>query len=76
MNPLESNTRRVRNLTPVGIWLFIIGRVLVAVGIGILAMAYFPSIAFPAALPLIVLGIVILLIALKGFIGRSDASPR
>jgi hypothetical protein len=76
MNPLESNARRVRNLSPVGIWLFIIGRVLVAAGIGILAMAYFSSIAFPAALPLIVVGVILLLVALKGLLGRADAPPK
>ena len=76
MNPLESNARRVRNLSPLGIWLFIIGRVFVAAGLGILAMAYFPVIAFPAALPLIVVGIVLLLVALKGLIGRVDAPPK
>jgi len=76
MNPLESNAQRVRNLSPVGIWLFIIGRILVAAGIGILAMAYFPSIAFPAALPLIGVGMILLLIALKGLMRRADTPPR
>ena len=70
MNFLDANQRRVKNLTPWGIWLFIVGRVTVALGLGILAMAYFPQVAFPAALPLIGVGLVMLVVAFLGM--RSD----
>jgi hypothetical protein len=75
MSLLEENQRRVRNLSPKEIWLFIVGRVLLALGLGILAMAYFPSIAFPAALPLIGVGVVFLMIAFKGY-GRKELRPK
>ncbi len=65
MGLLEANHRRVKNLSPFGIWLFIIGRVLAAFGLGIVAMAAFPAIALPAAFPLIAVGVVLLLVALK-----------
>jgi len=41
MSLLDSNSRRVKDLSPIGISFFIVGRVLVALGIGILAMAFF-----------------------------------
>ena len=76
MNPLESNAQRVKNLSPTGIWLFIIARVFVAGGLGILAMAYYPGIAFPVALPLIGVGTILFLVALKGLTRRSDTPPK
>jgi len=42
---LEGNRSRVQNLTSLEIWLFIIGRVLVAFGVGVLAMIYLPATA-------------------------------
>jgi hypothetical protein len=76
MNLLESNARRVRRLSPMGIWLFIVGRVLAAFGLGILVMAYFPRVAFPAALPLIGAGLVLLVIALRSLVRGEDVPPR
>ncbi len=67
MKLLESNAERVKSLSPVGIWLFIVGRVLVALGVGILAMAYFPQFALVAAWPLVGVGCVVLLLALRSF---------
>ncbi len=75
MKLLESNARRVQNLSPFGIWLFIFGRVLAAFGLGILAMAYFPAFAFPAGLPLVVAGVIALVVAFIGF-GRSKKTPQ
>ena len=72
---LESNRSRVQGLTGLEIWLFIIGRVLVAFGSGVLAMAYFPSIASPVAWPAIVVGVVILLVAARGLLRRPPHTP-
>ena len=72
MNLLEANARRVKNLSPIGIWLFIVGRVVAAFGLGILTMAYYPKIAFPAALPLVGAGMIILLVAFKGLRGPQN----
>jgi hypothetical protein len=72
---LESNRSRVNRLTGLEIWLFIIGRVLVAFGIGVLAMAYFPSVASPVARPAVVIGVVILLVAARGLFRRPPNTP-
>jgi hypothetical protein len=72
---LESNRNRVQNLTGLEIWLFIIGRVLVAFGIGILVMVYFPSVASMLAWPAILVGIVIYLIASRGLFRKKPQPP-
>ncbi len=41
---LDSNAVRVKNLTGMEIWLFIIARVLAGFGLGVLGMRYFPQI--------------------------------
>jgi uncharacterized membrane protein YfcA len=66
MGILKANHRRVKNLSPFGIWLFIVGRVLAAFGLGILVGAYRPAI-LPAAIPLIAIGVILLAIALKAY---------
>jgi TctA family transporter len=66
MDVLKSNESRVQNLTPLEIWGFIVGRVLVAFALGILAVRYVPQIASMIAVPALVLGAVLLLIAAKG----------
>jgi hypothetical protein len=72
---LESNKTRLQNLTGIEIWLFIIGRVLVAFGIGILAMLYFPSDASAIAWPAILIGIAILLVASRGLFRKRPQTP-
>lgn len=67
---LEWNRSRVQRLTGLEIWLFIIGRVLVAFGIGVLAMTYFPPAASAVAWPAVVTGAVILLVASRGLLRR------
>lgn len=62
----ESNRSRVRRLTGLEIWFFIVGRVLVALGVGALAMAYYPSISSTLAWPAVVIGTVILLLGFRG----------
>jgi hypothetical protein len=73
MNLLNWNQRKVQNLRPLELWLFIVGRVLVAFGLGILAMCYFPRMAYPFAVPLVIVGLVFLLIGFKGF--KREDSP-
>jgi hypothetical protein len=72
---LESNKSRVQNLTGLEIWFFIIGRVFVGFGIGILAMAYFPSFALMLAWPVILAGIAIMLIASRGLFRKKPQQP-
>ena len=63
---LNSNAQRVKNLTPGEIWLFIVARVLVGFGAGALLATYFPQIGRPAALPALVLGVLLFVVAAKG----------
>jgi hypothetical protein len=64
---LEWNRSKVRNLTGAEIWLMIIGRVLAGFGLGVLAVRYFPQVANPLGIPTLVVGMLLLLIAAKGF---------
>jgi hypothetical protein len=68
---LERNRSRVQNLTGLEIWLFIVGRVLVAFGVGILAMAYTPALASIAVWPALVVGVILLLLASRGMFRKS-----
>jgi uncharacterized protein (DUF983 family) len=69
---LEENRKRVQNLSAGGIWLFIIGRVLVAFGLGITATLYLPRVfGMPVAIPVIVAGLILLLIAARGLKGSK-----
>jgi hypothetical protein len=70
---LENNRRRVQNLTGLEIWLFILGRVLLAFGIGVLAMAYWPGIATVLVWPGIAGGFVLLLLASRGLFRKTPA---
>ena len=72
---LESNRRRVQGLTGLEIWLFILGRVLIAFGIGVLAMVYFPSVAPTLAWPALVVGVLILLYASRGLLRSPPPKP-
>ena len=77
MEALKANHHRVQNLTPLEIWAFIVGRVLVAFGAGILAVKYFPAFALSLGIPALVVGAVVLMIAAKGLVRRpvSKTSP-
>jgi hypothetical protein len=75
MGLLKWNRRKVQNLSPLEIWLFIAGRVFVGLGVGILAMAYYPRFAFPAAVPFVVLGFVFMVAAFKGFVRKGSSVP-
>jgi hypothetical protein len=63
---LERNRSRVQNLTGSELWFFIVGRVLIAASLGILAMIYFPDIARHLWLPLLLLGSMAFFYALRG----------
>jgi hypothetical protein len=74
MGLLKWNRRKVQNLSPLEIWL-IAGRVFVGLGVGILAMAYYPRFALPAAVPFVVLGLILMAIAFKGFVRKGSTIP-
>ena len=69
---LNWNAKKVRNLTGTEIWLFILGRVLIAFAIGILIGQYFPRAAALIALPALAIGGVLFLIATKGLWRQSS----
>ena len=71
---LEWNWAKVRNLTGLEIWLMIIGRVLAGFGFGILAVRYFPQVAYPLGFPALVLGLILLVIAAKGLFRSIEGS--
>jgi hypothetical protein len=60
---LNWNARNVKSLTGTEIWLFIIARVLVGFGLGVLGTRYFPEIAGPLGLPALVVGLLLFLVA-------------
>jgi hypothetical protein len=62
----ERNRARVTNLTGLEIWLFIVGRVLVGFGLGILVIRYWPQIFTQVGTPAIVVGFLLMTIAAKG----------
>ncbi len=68
---LEQNRSRVQNLSGLEIWLFIIGRVLVGFGLGILAVIYLPGTFSKLGLPIVIIGLVILIIASRGLLRKQ-----
>ena len=74
---LRWNIGRVRNLTGTEIWLFIIARVMVGFGVGVLGMRYFPGFISPFGFPALLIGVLLFLIAAKGLFRPSlnDRSP-
>jgi hypothetical protein len=70
---LKWNARKVQNLTGTEIWLFILGRVLIAFAIGVLATEYFPHFVAPIALPGLVIGVILFLVAAKGLTRQPPA---
>ena len=72
MGVLSRNAERVKNLTGLEIWLFIIGRGLMALGAGIISTWYIPQIANPLAIPMVLIGFVLFLIASKGLIRKKS----
>jgi hypothetical protein len=74
MNFLKWNQHKVQQMSPGELWMFIVGRVLVALGLGILLMEFFPGIAVNLAWPALILGLVLLVVAAKGLF-RKSRSP-
>jgi hypothetical protein len=74
MGLLNWNHKKVQNLTPLEIWMFIAGRVFVGFGAGVLAMRYYPQIAAGAGIPVFVLGILLLALAGKGLVRKPPNS--
>lgn len=75
---LRWNQERVRQLSPGEIWLFIVGRVLAAFGLGILVAMYVPQ-TDSLGWPCLVVGAVLLVVAARGLRRKSppsgDTSP-
>ncbi len=65
---LKWNHKKIQELSPKEIWFFILGRVLLAFGFGILAMKYAPEISSGLDLPAIIAGLIFLAIAAKGIL--------
>jgi len=63
---LEDNRNRVQNLSGLEIWLFIIGRVLVGFGLGILAIVYWPGVFARLGVPIVIVGLIVLVVASRG----------
>jgi peptidoglycan/LPS O-acetylase OafA/YrhL len=67
---LNWNAQKVKNLTASELWMFIIARVLIGFGAGALLCKYYPQLADPIAIPVLAVGVVLFLVAMKGF-GRK-----
>lgn len=63
---LKWNSERVKNLTGLEIWLFIVARVLVGFGIGLLSSRYFPTLATPVGFSAVIVGLVLFVVATQG----------
>jgi hypothetical protein len=64
---LKWTQTKVQQLSPREIWLFIIGRVFIAFGSGAFAMAHYPKMTRSIALPVAIIGLILLLSGFKGF---------
>jgi len=71
-NMLEQNRIRVQKMSSLEIWLFIIGRVLVGFGLGILAVTYLPGTFTKLGIPFVVIGLIILILASRGLLGKRS----
>ena len=71
MGPLEWNHRKVQRLSPGELWMFIVGRVLAGLGLGILLAEHLPDIAAKLGVPALVLGFLLLIYASKGMFRKN-----
>jgi len=69
---LDWNAGKVRNLAGTEIWLFIVARVLVGFGLGILSVHYFTGFANPLGLPALVMGLILFLVAGEGAVAEKN----
>ena len=72
---LSWNQRKVQQLSPGEIWLFIVGRVLAALGLGILLTTYFPQVGI-LGWPALLVGLILLLVAGKGLLRKREPADR
>ena len=70
---LKWNAGKVRNLTGTEIWLFIISRVLIGFGVGVVGARYFPHVVWPLGLPALIVGLVLFLVAARGLLRKTPA---
>jgi hypothetical protein len=59
---------------PGEIWLFIVGRVLAALGLGILLTTYLPQVGI-LGWPALLVGLTLLLVAAKGLLKKREPAP-
>jgi peptidoglycan/LPS O-acetylase OafA/YrhL len=71
MKFLNWNHKKVQNLTPWEIWMFITGRVFMSFGVGILVAQYFPQVVSWLGIPTLVIGFILLAVAAKGLARKS-----
>ena len=67
MGMLNWNRDQVRKLTGGELWMFIAGRVLISIALGIWAAELFPEWSARLALPVFVLGLALFIFSVKGF---------
>lgn len=72
---LEANRSRVQQLTGLEIWMFLVGRSLLAFGAGVLLMSYFPAVASPVAWPAVAVGLALFLLASRGLLRGKPTKP-
>lgn len=71
MSLLRWNQKKVQNLTPLEIWMFILGRGFMSFGVGVVAMQYWPGKVSWLGLPTITLGSILFILAAKGLVRKS-----
>jgi hypothetical protein len=71
MSLLTWNQRKVRNLMPLGIWMFILGRAFMNFGVGVLAMQYFPGAVERLGFPIIIIGLFVFILGANGLMRKS-----
>jgi hypothetical protein len=70
------NASKLKRLTGTEIWLFIVARVLIGFGLGVLAVQYFPQVAGTLRIPALGLGAVLFIVAAKGFVRPANDSVK
>jgi hypothetical protein len=74
MSLLKWNQEKVQKLTPLEIWMFIVGRVLTSFGVGVVAMQYWADKVAWSGYPAIVVGLAIFAFAAKGLMRKAPNS--
>jgi hypothetical protein len=71
---LEWNRKKVQNLSPLEIWIFILSRGLMSFGVGVVATQYWPSKVAWSGIPAIVVGLALFVFAAKGLTRKPSNS--